>query len=222
MNQLKQGILLPGLKDPVSIYSINHEIEAPSLEWETCGRMDFPPHHSFSIKIGESFDKELEEVADPELRLRIESNLPLAIIEVMEFPGLYKAQTGIPWDEWLDMETGDHEPLGKRMRQLEKIGMDPMFGSLFYIDAIHVHPAIRGQGVGVHMLRRILWGLARNEDDLFMLFAQPLRSIFDRRDEEVDRSVKAVNRLARYYEKAGLKKVRKTSNGILMEARVEL
>jgi GNAT superfamily N-acetyltransferase len=171
-----------------------------------------------------SVEMELTEEIEAEIRKNyyvenVEHDLKIVVarLRITEFPTEWKERIGVSWMEWLDAYDGDHLVVGERAENKDTYDDSLLFGSLFYIERVDVHPKFRGHKLGMDLISHSLWYLSRSGSGPVFLIAQPMKSVLCEEDKEYKDTKKLVN----YYRKLGFTEIRKLdSEAYLMETRL--
>jgi GNAT superfamily N-acetyltransferase len=138
----------------------------------------------------------------------------VARLRITEFPTEWKERIGVSWLEWLDAYDGDHLVVGERAEEKYWDDDSLLFGSLFYIERVDVHPKFRGEKLGLDLISHSLWYLSRNGSGPIFLIARPMKSVLCEEDKEYKDTIKLVN----YYKGLGFREIKKLDSGAyLME-----
>lgn len=224
------SIELEGQKERIELsVSVSHEsfsgfLDFPEVDFNNdC----YPIHHT--IKLLASTDMLREDLGSLNIESELDAKyhydkvsdeLTIAKITISEFPSDWKEKMGDSWFMWLDALDGDHAVVGERADEIEENDLydDPfLFGSLFYINRVDVHPLFRGNKTGINLIIYTFRYLINDTDGMAFLIAKPMQSLLSD-DIEIFRSS---TRLANYYKKCGFKRVSGSDpKSILMESKV--
>lgn len=163
---------------------------------------------------------ELPSPPDPE---RIPLLLLLARLTVGEYP---EAWVGLGGRNWYDAFDGaELEVLAEFMEVVEEAeaggSMALIDGSAFVYRYLHVHPAVRGQDVGLRLLTHAVLALHRSVGDVSLLVVNPVRSLWEwgpKLPHEMEPrrcTPEAVQALVRYYGRAGFECCRRDEDARL-------
>ncbi|MGG1519038.1 hypothetical protein ABE504_26745 [Paenibacillus oryzisoli] len=223
-------IELEGHKESIELsVSVSHESfssfpDFPEIDFNYgC----YPIHHT--IKLLASTEILREELGYLNLKSELEGKyhydkstdeLIIAKISISEFPSEWKETMGDSWFMWLDALDGDHAVVGERADEIEENDLydDPfLFGNLFYIDRVDVHPLFRANKTGINLIIYTFRYLINDTDGMVFLIAKPMQSLLSEDKEDFKSSA----RLANYYKKCGFKRVSGSNpKSILMESKV--
>lgn len=140
-------------------------------------------------------------------KLGDDPELVLAQLDVTEFV-VASIENTIDWFEALDGQAlagGELYEMVEALINGDRLDGALIDGSLFYLEHLHVHPAIRGQRVGVRLIEHALSVLRRSDCDLAVGLANPIRTLFEPLPAGAawEPPVEARDRLVRYYRSAG-------------------
>jgi len=164
------------------------------------------------------FDENTEKTLQEKYLIDSERDqLVLAKLCITEFPDAWRQEIGESWFDWLDAIDADHAVIGARADQIENEDLfdDPfLFGSLFFIYRLDVHPSFRRNKTGIKLIQHTFKYLIRDASGMAFLIAKPMKSTFTNCNEQFIDS----KRLARYYSSIGFKKIsNRRSKDIVME-----
>ncbi len=135
----------------------------------------------------------------------------VARLGIGEFPVHIDDEYFRDWSAWLDEIDAEAGMVGHVAYKLtspkftDTHNITPLTdGSLFIIRQLEVHPACRGQQVGVRLILHALAELSRSPGDTAVGLVQPIQTVFDA--AKPARAAEDVRILMSYYEKIGFKR----------------
>ena len=150
--------------------------------------------------------------------------LIVARLTMAQLNSRYRDLVGTSWHEWLDSIDSDLAWVGSFLDEAaddpEEYECDLIGGALFHIYNVGVHPAFRGQNVGLRLIAHALVITSAGLNDAATLIAADAPNGWDQRERDQTRT--RANALARHYARLGFSAVDKSEHGanILMYAPV--
>ncbi|BBI30721.1 hypothetical protein [Cohnella abietis] len=212
------------LSTSVKYTSCSHFLDFPEVNFDSdCT----PIHHTVKLMASAGLLREELNCLDIESKLngkyhydKSSDEFIIAKLTISEFPSEWKELMEESWSMWLEALDGDHVSVGNRADEIEENELydDPfLFGSLFYIKRVDVHPLFRGNRTGTSLIKYTFRYLIKDTDGMIFLIAKPMQSLLSAAEEKFSSSTK----LANYYKSCGFKRVAKLdSKSILMEAKL--
>ncbi|CAA9335892.1 MAG: hypothetical protein AVDCRST_MAG68-3359 [uncultured Gemmatimonadetes bacterium] len=146
----------------------------------------------------------------------------LARLSMAQLNSQHRGVLRTSWHEWLDSIDGDLEWVGSFLDSAaddtDQYECDLIGGALFHIYNVAVHPAVRGQDVGLRLIAHALLTTSSGLNDAVTLIAADSPDEWDGRARD-QTSVRAAA-LARHYARLGFSEVDRRDDGanILMYA----
>lgn len=137
--------------------------------------------------------------------------LMVACLKTEEYPASQRSTFG-PWWEWTD--ANGNEQIGVLIDRWnsrppshegrEGVVLPLVDGSLHWLRYLGVHPAFRGQHIGLGLVHHALWSLRRAEGDVAFLEARPYGTLFD--GKKIESTTEGVQTLVNYYARLGFRR----------------
>lgn len=142
-------------------------VSSSTVEWTSSSKLGF--HEDECTAETQPIFHTIQMITD-------ETQVVIAKLLISEYPKEWKERLKLSWSVWLEALDAEHAAIGSRADEIVNNNPkeDPFGkGSLFYIQHLTVHPAFRGEKIGVKLLSYTFKNIMRTKYGMAFIIAHP-------------------------------------------------